>query len=62
MSGAAPWGGLEWTRILRIFIFMQGENNRGGGGWKWFDITIIGGWNYRGGGLLGEIENSRFLR
>ena len=19
-----------------------GENNRGGGGWKWFDITIIG--------------------
>ena len=20
-----------------------GENNRWGGGWKWFDITIIGG-------------------
>ena len=32
----------------------------GGGGWKWFNITVIGGgWNNRGG--LGEIENSRFL-
>ena len=20
-----------------------GENNRGGGGWKWFNITVIGG-------------------
>ena len=36
------------------------ENNRGGGGWKWFNITVIGGWNNREGGL-GEIENSRFL-
>ena len=25
-----------------------GENNRGGGGWKWFDITII-----RGVGIIG---------
>ena len=33
----------------------------GGGGWKWFDITIIGGgWNNRGG-VLGETENSPFL-
>ena len=29
-----------------------GENNRGAGGWKWFNITVIGGggWNNRGGG------------
>ena len=26
-----------------------GENNRGGG-WKWFDITIIGGAGIIGGG------------
>ena len=36
-----------------------GENNQGG--WKWFDITIIGGWNNQGG-LLEETETSRFLR
>ena len=37
-----------------------GENNRGGG-WIWFDITMIGGgWNNRGG-MVGKIENSRFL-
>ena len=38
-----------------------GGNNRGG--WKWFDIAIIGGGaGIIGGGVLGEIENSRFLR
>ena len=31
-----------------------------GGGLKWFNITVIGGWNNQGG--LGEMENSRFLR
>ena len=36
-----------------------GENNRGG--WKWFDITIIGEVGIIGGGRVGEIENSRFL-
>ena len=36
-----------------------GKNNRGG--WKWFDITIIGGVGIIGG-VLGEIENSPFLR
>ena len=37
-----------------------GENNRGG--WKWFDITIIGEVGIiGGGGRVGEIENSRFL-
>ena len=36
-----------------------GGNNRGG--WKWFDIAIIGGAGMIGG-VLGEIENSRFLR
>ena len=41
-----------------------GENNRGGGGWKWFDIAIIGGVGIivGRGGVLREIENSRFLR
>ena len=29
---------------------MGDENTRGGGGWKWSEITIIGGWNNRGGG------------
>ena len=33
----------------------------GGGGWKWFDITIIRGVGIIGGGVLGEIENSSFL-
>ena len=32
-----------------------------GGGWKWFDITIIGEVGIIGGGRVGEIENSRFL-
>ena len=31
-----------------------------GGRWKWLDIIIIGGWNNRGMGILGNIENSRF--
>ena len=33
----------------------------GGEGWKWFNITVIGGVGIIGGGL-GKIENSRFLR
>ena len=37
---------------------MGGENNRGG--WKWFNITVIGGVGIIGGGGLREIENSRF--
>ena len=34
----------------------------GGGGWKWFDIAIIWGVGIIGGGVLGETENSPFLR
>ena len=31
------------------------------GGWKWFDITIIGGLEQSGGGVFREIENSPYL-
>ena len=37
-----------------------GENNQGG--WKWFEIAIIGGGVGIIRGVLGEIENSPFLR
>ena len=40
--------GKGWVRIM-------------GGGWKWFDIIIIGGWNNRGEGVFGELHNSRSL-
>ena len=38
------------VRIIRGLVMVQYNSNRGGG------------WNNRGGGGLGEIENSRFLR
>ena len=39
---------------------LTGDGNNRGWGWKWFDITIIGGLE-QSGGMFGEIENSRFL-
>ena len=44
----------------RVPNIRGGENN--GGGWKWFDVTIIRGVGIIGGGVLGEIEHSPFLR
>ena len=47
------------------FVYSQVPNKRGvgiigGGGWKWFEITIIRGVGIIRG-LLGEIESSLFL-
>ena len=42
--------------FLKYLVYSRVLNKRGGvriiggGGWKWFDITIIGDWNNRGGG------------
>ena len=54
------------TSVKKEKVLYSGvPNKRGvriiGGGWKWFNITVIGGAGIIGGGL-GEIENSRFLR
>ena len=64
-----PNGLLKGTRTFdnNFDIYSRVPNKRGGGvriiwgGWKWLDMTIIGGgWNdWR---VLGEMENSPFLR
>ena len=59
---------ITWLRFKTLFVgkYSRVPNKRGGvriiggGGWKWFDITIIGGVGITGG-RVGEIENSRFL-
>ena len=60
-----PWLCLANPRkLIRFLLYSQVPNKRGRGenkrgGWKWFDITIIGGGTIRR--VLREIKDSVFL-